>query len=98
MEEKAAKTRESRYNLDSLEEESVKHLYETRLDEKLNLRKDFNSLEKHYDHIKECLHLAAQEALGLYEEKSYRTKPCWWDKEIAEDIVEKDVPQEETKT
>lgn len=53
---KKAKTSERRYNLDNVEQGSVKQPYKTRLDEKLIIRKDFNTTEEYNNHVKECLH------------------------------------------
>jgi len=78
---------EIRYNVDSLEQESVRDLYKRRLDQKLEL-KQFNNNEEHYNHIKTCLHDAAREALGCIE-KEKKKQPYWWDEEIEEAIEEK---------
>jgi len=41
-------------------------LYQKRLDEKLDQER-FNDNEQQYQHVKDCIHAAAKEALGLYE-------------------------------
>lgn len=46
-------------------------LYKTRLDQKLE-DKNFDSTEKHYNHIKECIHNAALESLGKYDNTNQR--------------------------
>jgi len=78
-----------KYNLKGLDEESTKWLYRNRLDEKLQENLAFESPEKHYQHIKDCIHGAALEALGKYEETRTAQKPYWWDDEIEKDIEDK---------
>lgn len=77
----------TRYHLDSLYHESVRNLYQQRLDKHLET-KTFDTPEQHYQYIKQCLHSAAEEALGKYE-PTKRNKPYWWDQEIEEQIKEK---------
>lgn len=76
-----------RYNLDSLEQESVKMLYKKRLDEKIT-NIEFNNTERHYSYIKEYIHAVVKEAIGYYEGKKQQ-KPYWWDEEIRIAIEEK---------
>lgn len=40
-----------------------------------------------YEHIKQCIREAAEEALGRQDRKS--NKPFWWDSEIEEKIKKK---------
>ncbi|XP_072397944.1 uncharacterized protein [Diabrotica undecimpunctata] len=63
-----------RYNLDSLNHESVKLLYKKRLDQKLEMG-NFENTEEHYEHIKRAIHLAAEEALGKCDENHKGIKP-----------------------
>jgi len=74
----------TRYNLSSLNYGSVRVLYQKRLDEKLDQER-FNDNEQHYKHIKDCIHAAAKEAMGLYEPEK-RKKPYWWYQEIESQI------------
>lgn len=85
--EQEQKTTEIRYNLDSLNHESVKKLYKKRLDEQL-IQESFESTEDQYEYLKSCLKNAALEALGEYE-KPNRRIPYWWDEEIEEMIKTK---------
>ena len=75
-----------RYNIDSLQHQSVRGLYGKRLDEKLSERADFKDAEDQYEFIKACIHTAAEEALGVCEENKVESKPYWWDQEIEEEI------------
>lgn len=68
------------YNLPSLNSESVKLLYQKRLNKNLR-KKYFDNNDKHYQHINECIHAAAKEALGLYVSNKRQT-PYWWGSEI----------------
>lgn len=61
--------KEVRFNLESFDDESIKQLYRSRLDEKLT-RRHFDTTEQLYDHIKVCLKEAALEALGEQEKKA----------------------------
>nr|XP_018896775.1 PREDICTED: uncharacterized protein LOC109030332 [Bemisia tabaci] len=77
-----------KYNIDSLHHDSVKRLYRQRLDEKL-VERSFSSTEEHYQFIKDCIHSAASEALGVCEEDNSRRKPYWWDAEVEREIQDK---------
>ena len=77
-----------RYNLVSLDHESTKNLYKTRLKDKLN-REDFSSTEDHYEYIKKCIHEAATESLGTYEDNTNKNKPYWWNSELETEITNK---------
>ncbi|XP_072377771.1 uncharacterized protein [Diabrotica undecimpunctata] len=74
-----------RYNLDSLNHESVKLLYKKRLDQKLEM----GNFENTEEHIKRAIHLAAEEALGKCDENHKGIKPYWWDEEIEKEIKDK---------
>lgn len=76
-----------KYNLNSLEQESVRELYRKRPDQKRE-DKEFNNNEEHYHHIKMCLHEAATETLG-YLIKTNKKQPYWWDAEIEQEIEDK---------
>ncbi|KAF2884257.1 hypothetical protein ILUMI_21909 [Ignelater luminosus] len=73
---------ERRYNL---EHDSVQRLYRGRLDIRLQ-RTGFENTEEHYQYIKDAIHQAAYEALGIYEKNSNKRKPYWWDEKIEVDI------------
>lgn len=77
-----------RYNLDSLDHESVRELFRKRLDGYLGSN-SFTNTEDHYEHIEKSIHAAAEEALGKYDENQQRRKPYWWDEEIEKEIAEK---------
>lgn len=76
-----------KYNLESLQHDSTKHLYKNRLDQKLQLQ-NFQNTTEHYNYIKNCLHEAAKESIG-YLENTNRQKPYWWDEEIEKEIETK---------
>lgn len=88
QDKQSEKLQQRRYNLHGLEDQSTRTLYQTRLNQKLK-DKIFNSTEEHYNHIKECIHEAATEALGVYENNVKQYKPYWWDKEIKQEIEDK---------
>jgi len=58
------------YNIDNLRDEITSFLYKKRLDEKPG-EGNFGSTEECYQHLVECIHQAAKDALG---EKSLRSK------------------------
>lgn len=76
-----------RYNLKSLDQESVKILYQHKLNEKL-IQENFINVEQYYKYVEGSIYETAEEALGKYE-FSKRQKPYWWGKEIEELIKEK---------
>lgn len=82
-------TKERKYNLDSLEHESVRKLYIKRLDDKLNTKNSFNSVEEQCNHINNCLLTARYEEIGPYETDKYQRNSYWWDQEIETDIENK---------
>lgn len=67
-----------KYKLYLLAENSVGRLYRNRLEEKIDLSHG-NNLSEKYEHLRECIHSAAREALG-YEED--RKQPDWWTEEV----------------
>ena len=73
------------YNIESLEHPSVKALYRKRLDEKLG-NGSSGTTEEQYQFIKECIHSAAKEALGVYKPSYKDQRPYWWDREIEDEI------------
>lgn len=73
-----------KYNISSLDHQSVKELYQKRLDEKLP-QVPFNTPEEHYQCLKKCIHEAAYEALGEWKAKE-KVLPYWWDDEIEGEI------------
>nr|XP_018901479.1 PREDICTED: craniofacial development protein 2-like [Bemisia tabaci] len=73
------------YNIESLEHPSVKALYRQRLDEKLGDGSS-GTTEEQYQFIKECIHSAAKEALGVYKPSHKDQRPYWWDREIEDEI------------
>ena len=68
------------YNIESLQNESTKFLYQQRLNNKLN-RNEFTDTEEMYNYLKNCIHEAAKEALGEKEDNKGR-KIIFWDAEI----------------
>src|SRR5215510_9937981 len=69
-----------KYNIESLQNESTKFLYQQRLNNKLNQSK-FTDTEEMYNYLNNCIHEAAKEALGEKEVKKGR-KTIFWDEEI----------------
>ena len=55
--------KEKKYNIESLQNESTKFLYQHRLNSKLNLN-EFTDTEEMYKYLKTCIHEAAKEVLG----------------------------------
>ncbi|KAF2879998.1 hypothetical protein ILUMI_26174 [Ignelater luminosus] len=51
-------------------------------------KRRYNSRKAQYNHIKECVHSAAYEALEIYEISKNQKSPYWWDQEIATKIEE----------
>ena len=60
-----------KYNIESLQNESTKLLYQQRLNNKLN-RNEITDTEEMYNYLKNCIHEAAKEALGEKEDKKGR--------------------------
>ena len=75
------------YNLDSLQDDSTKFLYQLRLAAKLaDVRGDTS--ENLYNEMKTCIHEAAHEALGEKQIYKGKKRGChWWNEEL-ETIVE----------
>ncbi|XP_072153642.1 uncharacterized protein [Bemisia tabaci] len=73
------------YNIESLEHPSVKALYRKRLDEKLGDGLS-GTTEEQYQFIKDCIHSAAKEALGVHKTSNKYQHPYWWDEEIEDEI------------
>jgi hypothetical protein len=69
-----------KYNIDSLQNESTKFLYQQRLNNKLN-RNEFTDREEMYNYLKNCIDEAGKEALGEKEDNKGR-KRIFWDAEI----------------
>ena len=69
-----------KYNVESLQNESTKFLYQQRLNNKLN-RNEFTVTEEMYNYLKNCIHEAAKEALGEKEVNKGR-ETIFWDAEI----------------
>lgn len=72
--------KEARYNLNTLQRDSVQKLYKNHLDKKL-VDNQFNNVEEHYRHIQDCIREAAKEVLG-YHETVIKAKPYWWSRDI----------------
>jgi transcriptional regulator of heat shock response len=65
-----------KYNIESLQNESTKFLYQQRLTNKLN-QNEFADMEEMYYYFKKCIHKAAKEALGVKEvNKGRKTVFC----------------------
>lgn len=75
-----------KYNLDSLMHDSIKELYQRRLDEKLKERSE-ESFSNIYKNIINSLHEAAKEALGILGKM--KSNKIWWNREIEEMVQEK---------
>lgn len=75
-----------KYNLHSLLEDSVKYLYQRRLDEYLPDSEDLNTQET-YSSVIESIHKAAREALGTQQQQKSRN--IWWTREIEQLIQQK---------
>jgi hypothetical protein len=67
-------------NIDSLQNESIKLLYQQRLNSKLN-RNEFEDTEEMYKYLKNCIHEALKEALGE-KEANKRRATIFWNAEI----------------
>ena len=65
-----------RYNLQNLNDESTRFLYQLRLATKLSSLND-SSAEDMYEQIKGMIHEAAHEALGKQQQTRFRTKEPW---------------------
>jgi ribosomal protein L17 len=68
-----------KYNIESLQNESTKFLYQQRLTSKLN-QNEFADTEEMYNYLKKCIREVAKEALG---EKEARPKDDWGTKGIS---------------
>ena len=76
------------FNIDSLRDESISFLYKKRFDEKLG-EGNFESTEEGYQHLVNCIHQAAKEALGEKILRS-KTKPFYyWNEEIGQLVKKK---------
>jgi ribosomal protein L17 len=65
-----------KYNIESLQNESTKFLYQQRLTNKLN-QNEFADMEEMYSYIRKCIHEAAKKALGEKEvNKGRKTMFC----------------------
>lgn len=62
-----------RFNLKSLDQESVKILYQHKLNEKL-IQENFMNVEQYYKYVEGSIYETAEEALGKF---SKRQKPYW---------------------
>jgi hypothetical protein len=60
-----------KYNIESLQNESTKYLYQQRLNNKLN-RNEFADKEEMYNYLNNCIREAAKEALGEKEDNKGR--------------------------
>lgn len=71
-----------KYNLESFMQESTRFLYKLRLANKLAyIRRDNVSAETLYEQTKQCIHEAAEEALGQ-QDKQTTEKPEWWSENL----------------
>lgn len=75
-----------KYKLDNLIHDSVKNLYQNRLNEKL-IDDEEQSFEEIYKNITESIHKAAKEALGTIEKR--KSNNLWWTDEIDTLVQEK---------
>ena len=65
-----------KYNIESLQNESTTFLYQQRLNNKLD-RNEFTDTEEMYNYLKNCIHEAANEALGEKEDHKGRKTIFW---------------------
>jgi hypothetical protein len=72
--------KKKKYNIESLQNESTKFLYQQRLNKKLN-RNEFTDTEEMYNYLKNCIPEAAKEGLGEKEDNKGR-KTIFWDAEM----------------
>ncbi|XP_072392124.1 uncharacterized protein [Diabrotica undecimpunctata] len=75
------------YNLESLQHESTRTLYQRRLNEKLVDIIENVSVEEVYKNIIDSVQTAAKEALGLKSQR--HSKELWWTEDIQNLIIEK---------
>ncbi|KAL3284309.1 hypothetical protein HHI36_018467 [Cryptolaemus montrouzieri] len=66
--------------------DSVRYIYQKRLDEK-SIQEQSLSLQERYKHIIDSIHKAAREALG--ERKKKKSNKIWWTEEIEQLVHEK---------
>jgi len=76
-----------KYNIESLQYESTKCLYQRRLNNKLN-RNECKDREEMYNYLKNCIHEAAKEALGEKEVNKER-KMFFWEVDIEKETQNK---------
>ena len=69
-----------KYNIESLQNESTKFLYQHRLNGKLN-QNEFTDTAGMYSYIKKCIHEAAKKALGEKGVNKGR-KTIFWNEEL----------------
>lgn len=86
--EEMEKCESRKYNLENFKEESIKYLYQQRLDQKLK-ENVYDNIEQLYEHIKNALHEAAHEALGKIDTTKKVSKKIWWNEEIEQKVKEK---------
>lgn len=79
---------ENKYNIEKLQEESTRTLYQWRLEEKLQegIYEDINEL---HEHIKRALHEATYEAVGTVEVGRKKSSNIWWNDSIEEEVERK---------
>lgn len=86
--EELTKLNKKKYIIANFKEESIRYLYQQRLDQKLT-DNTFNDVEEMYEHIKQAIHEASYEALGTLEKKKPASRKIWWNDEIEEEINNK---------
>ena len=79
--------KEKKYNIESLQNESTKFLYQHRLNSKLH-RNEFTDTEEMYKYLKNCINEAAKETLGEKEDNKGR-KTIFWDGKIEKERQKK---------
>lgn len=85
-----SKARVTKYNINSLKDESTQFLYKLRLAAKLGSMGETETAEGKYQMVKTCIHQAAKEALGYCDENK-KANPEWWADDVKEIINEKKV-------
>jgi len=83
-----AENKETKFKIYLLQDESIRHLYQNRLDQKL-VEFRFENLTETYEHVKKCIKEAALEALGEEETRTQHksnftedTKECIKEKKL----------------
>ncbi|KAL3276402.1 hypothetical protein HHI36_011786 [Cryptolaemus montrouzieri] len=77
-----------RYRLGLLQQGSIKHLYQRRLDSALAEAPPPEDIEEEYSNIKLALKKSAHEALGYEQKRKIQKAPIWLTDEVKQSIDE----------